>query len=184
MIKIKQHLSADEKQNVNYMLEDLNDVYQDFYITKNNLRLYIKENVDVLYQSLQKGDILAFDDEQKGIALINGFCDKAPRKYVKLVAKDEHTADQILKNIGWYYKIELWAKLKKNNPLVKVFQRNRFEFAGDRGKEILLVRKAIVRDNKFEMERIIAEKRAGEQESIKHVKGESRRRQVHGRNKN
>jgi hypothetical protein len=112
------------------------------------------------------------------MALINGFCYKAPRKYVKLIAKDEKTADQILKSIGWKFKIELWVKIKKNNPLVKVFQRNKYEFAGDRGKEILLVRKPIVRDNANEMYRVIAEKRAGEVESEKHEKGVRRQKNV------
>lgn len=170
MICIKQILSKVEKQTVSFMVSDLNDIYQDFYITKNNLRLYIKENIDVLFSCLSKGDILAYDENEQGLALVNGFCDKTQRKYIKLIAKDERIADQILKNLGWHFKIDLWVKIKKNNPLVKVFQRNKFEFAGDRGKEILLVRKAITHDSTWAMAKIIAEKRAGEEESKKHVK--------------
>ncbi|MHA1437850.1 MAG: hypothetical protein ACTSPD_09735 [Promethearchaeota archaeon] len=38
----------------------------------------------------------------------------------------------------WHVKIELYAKLKKNNPLVSLLKQHGFTFAGGRGKEILL----------------------------------------------
>ena len=37
--------------------------------------------------------------------------------------------------------VELYAKVKKENPLSRALQRNGFKFAGSRGKEILLCRK-------------------------------------------
>ncbi len=43
---------------------------------------------------------------------------------------------------------DLFAKVKKNNPLKLALQRNRFKFAGDRGKEILLVWKCPLKEDK------------------------------------
>jgi hypothetical protein len=47
--------------------------------------------------------------------------------------------------MNWNVKCDLYAKIKKNNPLLKVFQHNQFQFVGNRGQEILLMRKYISR---------------------------------------
>ena len=69
MIQVKQNLNKKEKEIIWSLLQELSDVYKDFYITKNNLRLFIRENLDLLYDCLKKGDRIAFD-ENLGIILI------------------------------------------------------------------------------------------------------------------
>ena len=66
MIKIKSTLSKNDKKKINSILYNLNDVFSDFYITKNNLRYYIKENLDLLYKLLSKGDKILFDENGVG----------------------------------------------------------------------------------------------------------------------
>ena len=51
-----------------------------------NGRLFIKENQDLFFQSLNKGDKIAFGTDE-GIILVTGFSDKAPRKYLKILSK-------------------------------------------------------------------------------------------------
>ena len=144
MIKVKRQLSKKDQKLLGITLQELTDLYGDFYITKNNLRLAIKENTDLLFENLQKGDILILDDEE-GIAYIGGFADNSPRKYIKILSKTEEKAENLIKVAFQNVKCNLYAKIKKNNPLKLALQRNRFKFAGDRGKEILLVWKCALK---------------------------------------
>ncbi len=152
MIQVRKgKLQKKEKHELGIFIKDLSDTYSDFYITRNNLRLYIKENTDLLYSCLEKGDQMSFSEE-KGIAFITGFSDKAERKYLKILAKDNQSADHLLKALLWQVDYDLFAKIKKNNPIRQILQRNNFRFIGDRGKEVLLIRKYIPRETNKERE--------------------------------
>jgi len=151
VLKIKSTLSEKDKKEVFNILNEVIDIYSDFYLTKNNLRYYIKENIEILYKSLHDGDKTIFIDG--GIAVILGWSDKSPRKYLKLLAKDNKIADRLIKNINWNITEELYCKIKKNNPLKNILLQNKWKFAGDRGKEILLKREEIElkeRGNKYD----------------------------------
>jgi len=151
MIRIKSTLSKKDKQIINTLLYNLNDAFSDFYITKNNLRYYIKENLDLLYQLLHKGDKIIFDEN--GIGVILGWADKSPRKYLRLLTKDEKIADKLVKNINWNVTEELYCKIKKINPLKNILLRNKWKYIGNRGKEILLKREKIdiiTTENKYD----------------------------------
>ena len=140
MIYFKQQVSKKEKKLIESILGEFTDLYGDFYITKDNLRLFIKENIHLLYECLKKGDKITFSEEE-GIIFITGWSDKAPRKYLKILAKNEHCADRLLKATLWRIDEDLFIKLKKNNPLIRVLENNNFRFLGNRGKEILFCRK-------------------------------------------
>lgn len=151
MIQLKSTLSKKDKEQVSSILKELSDYYSDFYITRNNIRLYIKENIEILYKLLSKGDKIIFEED--GLAIISGWSDKSPRKYMKLLAKDDKITDKLIKNINWNISEELYCKIKKTNPLKNILLKNRWKFAGDRGKEILLKRESIEikqRENKYE----------------------------------
>ncbi len=142
MINIKGQLSKKERQQVDSLLEEFSDLYGDFYITKDNLRLFIKENKHLFFECLKKGDKVIWDDE-KGIIFITGYSDKAPRKYIKILTNNEELVGKLLKVLLWQTDCDLYAKVKKNNPIRRILQNNGFRFCGDRGKEILLCRKHI-----------------------------------------
>lgn len=141
MIQIKSTLSEKDKQKIFGILDDLTDFYSDFYLTRNNIRLYIKENIEILYKLLNNGDKVLFDEG--GIAVIIGYAEKSNRYYIKLLAKDEKIADKFIKNINWNVSEELYCKIKKTNPLKNILLRNRWKFVGDRGKECLLKREVL-----------------------------------------
>jgi len=150
MLKCKEGLNKKEKKFVKYILEENVDLYSDFYCTKDNVRIPLRDNPDVLFDYLNKGDVIAYEeDNETGVGLVTGWSDRSPRKYVKLLTKDEHLASNLLKIINFSANIDLYAKLKKNNPLIKVFQRNGFSFKGDRGSEILLMRQYIYHPQKL-----------------------------------
>ncbi len=145
MITVKGQLSKKEQLIVSSLLEELTDTYSDFYLTKNNLRLYIKENSELMFESLKNGDKVTFSEEN-GIIFIHGWSDKANRHYIKILSKDQQSADKLIKVMLWKLgNIELFAKVKKNNPIKSVLEKNGFKFRGDRGKEVLLYRIGIIK---------------------------------------
>lgn len=139
MITFKSVLSDKEKKHITSLLSELTDEYGDFYVTKNNLRLFIRENPDVLFESLKRGDKIAFNDH--GMAVVCGFSDKADRKYVKILTKNLTDIGNFVKVICWNVTCDLFIKVKQNSPQRDVLQKNYFRFVGGRGREVLLVRR-------------------------------------------
>ena len=142
MIKIKSKLSLEEKNEVNGILQNIVDAYGDFYITQNNLRLFIRDNLDLIHGNLDKGDKIAYDNE--GVALLVGYSDNSPRIYLKILAKTERAINDVARTLVIWNapKEDVFAKFKKTNPAIKILKRLGFVFVGGRGKEVLLVKKA------------------------------------------
>jgi hypothetical protein len=136
-------LSKKEEAQIFGLLQEVNDPYSDAYITKNNIRLFIRENFDVLKTCLKQGDKISFNE--KGLAVVVGYSDKAPRKYLKLLIKDLEDAPGLVKKLYWHLKEDLFCKVKNNNPLKDVLLSNGFRFIGGRGKEVLLVHHYVAR---------------------------------------
>jgi len=125
------------KKRIKEFLDSFVDLYGDAYLTKNNLRYAIRENIQILFDCLDNGDFLYETDD--GFLLITGFSDNAPRKYVKILTENLETAEALL-NQAKDIPEELWIKLNQRNPLVQVCLKCGFKNYGNRGKEILLVR--------------------------------------------
>ncbi len=141
MIKIKNsRLSKKEETAIINILYEISDVYGDFYITKDNLRLSIRENKEFLFRDLERGDYIVYNET--GMAVVVGFADKSNRKYVKMLAKNNGVADALMVTLlAEITEKELYVKMKKNNPLLKVFEYWGFEWTAGRGSENLYVRR-------------------------------------------
>lgn len=139
MIVFKTGVSNKDKKEITSILSELTDAFSDFYLTKKNLRLSIKENLLTLFDGLKKGDKIAFD--KNAIGVVVGYSDNAPRKYLKILAKDNKGVEGLIKIISWNIKDDLWIKIKKNNPMLKILEKNYFKFHGSRGRELLLVKR-------------------------------------------
>lgn len=137
MITIKQNLSEKEKLEISGLIDDISDPFGEFFITKDNLRLFIRENKALFFESLKKGNKIVYSEED-GIILIVGYSDNSPRKYIKVLSRNLESAERLLKVLYWNVKEDLWAKVKKENPIRRVLQNNRFRFAGNRGREVLI----------------------------------------------
>jgi predicted MPP superfamily phosphohydrolase len=136
MLRLISQITEQEENSIKNILDNFVDAYGDFYVTKNNYRLYIKENLDVFFKDLRQGDKVVFSEE--GIAAIVGYADKFDRKYLKILANNIDAVESLLKAVEFGINIDLYAKLKKNNPLVQMLLQFGFEFKGGRGKEVLL----------------------------------------------
>jgi hypothetical protein len=144
MLIIKEGLDKQEKRFVENVLYNVVDLYGDFYSTSQNIRISLRDNPDELFKYIKKGSQLVYEpDNENGIALV--LKEKGFRTYVKILCKDEDLAGSLLKIMNWNVKCDLYAKIKKNNPLLKVFQRNQYQFLGNRGQEVLLMRKYLAR---------------------------------------
>lgn len=126
------------QEKIKKIIESLKDIYSDFYITKNNIRLNMKENIDVLLDCLSKGDIIHFSEDE-GIAFYYGFSDKSSRVYLKLLIKDSNKIKDLLDFS--FFDCDIYVKIKKNNPLRKLLYKYGFNNISGRGSEILLIRK-------------------------------------------
>jgi len=134
---MKSKITNLEKEKISVLLDEVYDIYGDFYITRNNLRLFIRENSYLLFDNIKKGDKISYNDSS--LVVVTGFSDNSDRKYVKILSKDVQETDKLVKELD-SLNIDLYAKFKKNNPLVPVLLKNGFVFKAGRGKEILLVK--------------------------------------------
>ena len=130
MLKIKSNtLSGDDKRKLGYIFYDICDAYGDFYLTKDNIRIPFRDNQEIFYDCLAKGDKLIYDDEREdAIAIVTGYSDKAPRKYLKILSKSEEAVGRILKFLNWHVKSAIYIKVKKNNPLINILKKNNFKW--------------------------------------------------------
>jgi hypothetical protein len=136
-------LSKKEESEIFSLLQDVKDPFCEGYITKDNIRLFIRDNFDILKSCLKQGDKIVFNKD--GMVVVVGYSDKAPRKYMKVLVKDLDVVPGLVKTIYWHVKEDLFCKVKNNNPLKDKLLKCGFKFVGGRGKEVLLVHNYIAR---------------------------------------
>jgi len=122
------------------MLEFVNmtrDIYEDFFITKDKQRLFFKNNLKLVQYTITSQEVYGLIDKDLEAILVI-YREKGFRPYLKLLAKDANSARGMIKFLNWNHNCELFVKIKKNNPLVDEFKKNRFYIEGLRGQELLL----------------------------------------------
>lgn len=140
MFYYKEKLNKEDEQKISDIIQNLSDEFGDFYLTKNNMRLYIRENISLLFESLNKGDKTVYNEN--GIILTTGFSDNYNRNYIKILAKNNDTASKLIKVLLLNLKdVDLYCKIKRNNPVRYMLYSHNFKFYKGRGKEMLLLRK-------------------------------------------
>lgn len=135
------------------------DSFSDFYITKNNKRLFLTDiNVAkmVFTDCLKHGEkcfIKEDKNEIKALFLILGYKDKFERKYIKVLAKDKKDFEDLFSYLQWQNFKNLFIKVKTSNKnFVKydekikrykpsyILRKNGFEIIAVRDNEVLLKR--------------------------------------------
>lgn len=139
MITVKNtQLSKKEQSIITTFFSETFDPYCDFYLTKNNQRLFIRENSEIFFEGIKKGDFIAYDNH--GIAAIIGLSDKADRKYLRFLTKDPTKVGSLLVSLLLKYQGVIYTKLKNNNPNIQVLLEFGFVEVASRGEELLLKR--------------------------------------------
>ncbi len=114
------------------------DKYEDWYITKNKTRLMIKD-LKLIENLLKTQEIYAIEEKEiKALLLI--LKEKNFRTYIKILSEKSDYVYDLMKYLNWNVNQELFIKCKKLNLLSKISQKFFFNFIGDRGSEILLVK--------------------------------------------
>lgn len=145
MLKLQHsRLSKKDSKKIDLFISGISDDYREFFITQNNIRLYIQDNKEILSKSVEKGDYLVYDTEEKGILLVTGYSDNFKRKYIKILAENNEIIYNLLKMLIMNVKEELFIKVNKRNPIIKILREFGFVFQGGRGKDILFCRKGII----------------------------------------
>lgn len=97
------------------------DPYSDFYVTKNNRRLFLnnaKVATQVFNDCLKSGDkcfIKEESDHISAVILIIGYKDKMDRKYVKMLTKNQDDCRDLFRFLQWQRLSNLFIKSRKNN---------------------------------------------------------------------
>ena len=138
-----QKLKIKNVNDVADFLSKVNDRYEDFYITKDKNRHFLKNNRSLIKKILQYHEIYGLDNNGlRGLLII--LHEKGFRPYVKLLAENSKYTIDLLKFLRWNYsEVDLYFKLKKQNPLSTMIIKTGFVKIGDRGKELLFLKKGI-----------------------------------------
>jgi len=142
MYHIKQGITKKEKKLIDRILSDVPDLFGDFYVMQDSIRVPLRDNREVFYRYVKNGDQVVYDDEGKGLALITGRADKTKRRYIKILTRDNHVVNKIMKIISWnIFQTDLYIQVKKNSKFMNTLQHNNFYLHKDIGNELILIRK-------------------------------------------
>lgn len=118
----------------------------DLYYTKENNRVFVRDITSL--RKLLRDSSHVYVRQEKGmytglILLWRSIGSGVKRHYVKVVAKNNKIAKDLLTVLLWNCTLEIFTKVKKNDKLLNVFKEKGFRFVGSRGLQILLNRKPI-----------------------------------------
>ena len=118
----------------------------DFYITENNVRLYMTDKKH-LKKFLRQCSMVFIKKERgdyKGvIGVWKSVGGGKTRYYIKLAATDFNMAKNLLTVLLWNFEKDLYVKIRKDSKFVSAFKNKGFRFHGGRGCQILLYRKFV-----------------------------------------
>ena len=125
------------------------DKYEDFYITINKSRVFLKD-LKLIKKILSYQEVFAIEEKGDIVAILLIYRERGFRPYVKVLANKNKYVYDLLKFLNWNFNSELFIKAKKYNPIINIAQGFFFNFIGGRGQEILLVKqKREVKNDKF-----------------------------------
>ena len=137
-----QRLKSKHISDIFYFVNETRDKYEDFYITKNRDRVFIKDR-KVIEKIIKYQEVYGiYDKGLQGIIVI--YKEKGFRPYLKILCKKNYYIYSLLKYLFWNFEGEVFIKVKKSSPIAKIASRFRsarkigFQFMGNRGNEILL----------------------------------------------
>jgi len=118
------------------------NVHSDFYLTEDNKRVFITDHNSYRKILKQSHSVLVSREASSvdGVIMLwKGTGGAKQRCYLKINAKDMKIADKLLTVLLWDCNKNIYVKIKKHSPYLKIFREKRFSFAGGRGRELLLV---------------------------------------------
>jgi len=135
--------SLNYEELVTFFIENFD---YDFYITENNVRLYMTDRYNI--NKFFRQTATSFYKKEKGdyvgvIGVWKSDGGGKTRYYIKLTADKFNTAKDLLSVLLWNFEKDLYIKIRKDSKFVSAFKNKGFRFKGGRGCQILLYRKYI-----------------------------------------
>lgn len=142
--QLTKKLKNNEYNELNTFFLDYFDY--DFYITQENIRLYMTDKTNI--KKFLKQCVKVFIKKEKGnyqglIGIWKSLGGGKVRYYIKIVAIDFTVAKDLLTGLLWNFENDLYVKIRKDSKFVSAFKTKGFRFVGGRGCQILLRRKYI-----------------------------------------
>jgi hypothetical protein len=136
-----ERLKIKHKVEVFDFINKVKDYYEDTYITINKERKFLKNNWSLIEKTLRTQEVYGvFNNGLKGLLII--LHEKGYRPYVKLLTENSKYTIDLLKFLKWnFFEVDLYFKLKKENPLTLQIKKTGFIMVGDRGRELLFFKK-------------------------------------------
>jgi len=140
-----------KKPNISELIEFFISVFDyDFYITENNIRLYVTDNFNI--KKFLKQSCIVYYLKERGdykgiIGIWKSVGGGKTRYYIKLAATDFETGQKLLTVLLWDFEKDLYIKIRKDSKFVSAFKNKGFRFHGGRGCQILLYRKFLKKRN-------------------------------------
>jgi len=136
-------LNSKNELDVYLFLEDYRDFFEEFYITLNKRRTFLKGNCSLIKKILKTQEVYGlWEKGLQGVFLV--FREKGFRPYLKILGRNKKIVSNLLQYFLWKFAtIEVYCKLKKKNPITKIILHKAFRQVGDRGNELLLCKYAI-----------------------------------------
>jgi len=138
-----ERLNKKNKADVYDFLSRVSDKFEDFYLTKNKERKFLRNNCSLIEKVLKNQEVYGlFYNRLNGLLII--LHEKGFRPYVKLLTENSKYNIDLLKFLKWnFLEKDLYFKLKKENPLTKMIGKTGFIMIGNRGRELLFYKKGI-----------------------------------------
>lgn len=119
--------------DIYYFFKRIDDKYKDFYITSNNQRIFLND-LRQIEKLLNKQEFYGSNagNQINGILLVQK--EKGFRTYVRILSENYKTTKDLLRFLIYnFYNLDLYVKIKLDNPLAKIYQTYGFTFIGNRG---------------------------------------------------
>jgi len=120
-------------------------IYQDenFYITRNNTRIFIKDCASLKPLLKSSCEVLVYTDGPEITGILSVWKAKGgnvKRNYIKINAINENIGDKLLSVLFWNRDEDFYIKISKYSKLLNLLRYKNFRFFHDRGREWLLRR--------------------------------------------
>ena len=117
----------------------------DFYFTENNSRIYPQDEKSLKRFLKQCRHVYVSEDDKadpNGVGMLwKSVGGGKERYYLKMKFRNEVIARNLLTIMLWHVKSDIYAKIRKDNPMLSVLRNKGFRFLGGRGLQVLLVKK-------------------------------------------